>query len=126
MFDLVTYAPDEVIISEGVTDDQLYILQNGTVSVDKDGVHIADISEQGTFFGEIAAILGTPRSCTVKAKTECDILHLQQSLDDILISNPQLNRKLLNTMAERIASTTQGLADTHQLISIPAVTIKAE
>lgn len=118
MFELKTFAPGDPIIAEGVTEAGLYILQDGVVEIWKSELKIAEISEAGTFFGEIAAILKQPRSCSVRAKSECDILVLQESIDHIIENNPRLARRLLEAMAERVVRATADLAASqHTLIA---------
>lgn len=118
MFDLATYSSGAEIIAEGITDARLFILQDGVVEVFKGDVRVAEISEKGTFFGEISAILEQPRSCSVRAKTECDILVLAQSIDEIITHNPNLTKRLLEAMADRIMQATRELAAVqHSLIS---------
>ncbi len=118
MFELVTFAPGAPIIAEGVNDGSLYILQSGVVEICKGELKVAEIAEHGTFFGEISAILDQPRSCTVRAKTECDILVLAQSINEIVAHHPHLTKRLLEAMAERIVKATHELATTqHTLIS---------
>ena len=118
MFELKTFAPGQPIIAEGVHEAGLYILQSGVVEIWKNGLKVAEISEPGTFFGEIAAILNQPRSCTVKAQSECDILVLQETIDHIIEHNPRLARRLLEAMAERVVKATADLAASqHTLIA---------
>jgi type IV pilus assembly protein PilB len=118
VFELKTFAPGQPIIAEGVHEAGLYILQSGAVEIWKNGLKLAEISEPGTFFGEIAAILNQPRSCTVKARSECDILVLQETIDHIIEHNPRLARRLLEAMAERVVKATADLAASqHTLIA---------
>ncbi len=109
VFDLITCAPGETIIAEGVTDNHLFILQSGTVVIQKAGTPVAAVSERGTFIGEISAILGEPRSCTVIAETECDILKLTQTIDEMIATHPHITKHLLQEMAKRIKHSTNSL-----------------
>ena len=118
MFDLLTFSDGDVVIKEGIVDNHLLILQTGTVVITKDGTEVARISEKGTFIGEISAILGEKRTCTVKAKGECDILRLQQSIDELIAENPRLVKKLLQELAKRLAAATENLVQSqHTLIT---------
>lgn len=118
MFELLTFAPGEAVIEEGVVDFHLYILQSGTVAVRKAGTTVARIDEKGTFIGEISAILDLPRTCTVVAETECDILKLAQSIDDLIEKNPQITKRLLQELARRVTQMTDELIEAqHTLIT---------
>ena len=48
----------ETIIEEGSTTGMLFFLIDGEVEVYKDDVQIAAISEPGSVFGEMSALLG--------------------------------------------------------------------
>ncbi|MFP4540070.1 MAG: Crp/Fnr family transcriptional regulator [Opitutales bacterium] len=118
MFDLLTFAPGETIIAEGVVDNHLYILQDGTVAIEKGGAHVTTLSEKGTFMGEISAILGEPRTCSVVAETECDILRLIQTIEEMVEHNPKLTRHLLAEMARRIKTSTEEILQReHQILT---------
>ena len=118
VFELLTFAPGEVIIREGVVDDHLYILQSGTIEVQKAGTAVAEISEKGTFIGEISAILHHARTCNVVARTECDILRLTQTIDEMIASNPLITKRLLEEMARRIVQVTDDYVEAkHTLIT---------
>ena len=118
MFELLTFAAGETVIREGVVDNHLYILQAGTAEVRKAGTAVALIEEKGTFIGEISAILGRPRTCTVVAKSECDILRLAQSIDEMIEKDPHVTKRLLEEMARRIAHVTDDLVEAqHSLIT---------
>ena len=118
MFELLTFGPGEHVIREGVVDNHLYILQSGTIEVRKAGTTVASIGEKGTFIGEISAILGQPRSCTVVAKSECDILRLAQSIDEMIAKDPHITKRLLEEMARRISQVTDDLIEAqHSLIT---------
>ena len=86
------------------------MLESGTVEITKEGVKIAELSERGTFIGELSAILRTPRSCTVKTVTECDILILAENIDTITQNNPMLTQKILHELAQRVVDATKELA----------------
>jgi len=118
VFELLTFRPGEVIIREGVVDHHLYILQAGTIEVQKAGTAVAEIDGKGTFVGEISAILGHPRTCTVVAKSECDVLQLQQSIDEMIAQHPNITKRLLEEMAKRIVQATDNLVEAqHTLIT---------
>jgi|TARA_B110000438_G_scaffold295641_2_gene338964 CRP-like cAMP-binding protein len=118
VFDLLNYSDGAVVISEGIVDEHLLILQTGTVVISKDGTEVARISEKGTFIGKISAILGEKRNCTVTASGECDILKLDQTIDELIAENPRLVKKLLQELPTRLAAATDTLVQSqHSLIT---------
>jgi CRP-like cAMP-binding protein len=117
VFELLTFAPGEVIIREGVADEHLYILQAGTLEVQKAGTAVAEIRERGTFLGEISAILGLARSCDVVARTECDVLRLTATIDELIRHDPHITKRLLEAMARRIFAVTEDYIEAKHTLS---------
>ncbi len=72
----------QIIISEGLEGDALYILYEGKVQVLRNTLSnepfaVVNLSaEQNIFFGEIALIDNDTRSASVKALTDCRVLRL--------------------------------------------------
>lgn len=69
----------DVIVKEGETDDTLYVILSGSVSVFKKDRKIADIA-QGECFGEMAYLSQQPRNSTVIANTDCLLLKISSTL----------------------------------------------
>jgi CRP-like cAMP-binding protein len=75
-----TVSAGQVIFEEGELGDAVYVIANGEAEVvrrDASGkpVTIATLG-QGQFFGEMSLIDKEYRSATVKAKSDCTLLHL--------------------------------------------------
>ena len=67
------YEAGEQIIKEGDTDPWLYFLLSGKVRIEKEGVQIATIDQEGEFFGEMRILDSLSRSASVfsEDKTVC-------------------------------------------------------
>lgn len=69
-------AAGETIISEGRPLAGLYFLESGEAEVLKGGVLIAEVFVPGAVFGDMAFLLGTPPTATVRALTPCVFRHV--------------------------------------------------
>jgi CRP-like cAMP-binding protein len=57
---------------------------------------------EGTFFGEISVLSGKPRTATVTAASDCELLELDRaSLDEITKTHPNVRRVLEEHYIER-------------------------
>jgi CRP/FNR family transcriptional regulator, cyclic AMP receptor protein len=103
--DEVTVTPGTVLTRQGDVAFELFVILEGTASVVRDGQLRATVG-RGGFVGELAVIAHTPRTATVTADTELNLLvltatGLSQLLDDI----PGLAKHLLFEVATRLAPT---------------------
>lgn len=106
------YKKDEVIIKEGDTGDEFYILTNGSVHISRntpagDSIALADLdSSMNIFFGETALISNDTRSATVAALTDCRLLVLSsKKFHEICQKEPVVGYRVLTVLARRMAKT---------------------
>ena len=64
---LETYEAGSLVLAAGATTGKLLVLKEGAVEVVRDGVRLAEVSEPGAVFGELAALLGRPHTADVRA-----------------------------------------------------------
>ena len=71
------YGDGEVIVREGDAGSSMFIVQRGRVviSVGPERKEVAHI-DAGGYFGEMSLLTGAPRSATVTAKGDCDVLEI--------------------------------------------------
>ncbi len=69
----------ETIISKGDMGREMYLIVRGEVEVLDDAGQVLATLRDGDFFGEIALLIHTPRTATVRAKTACDLFVLDKS-----------------------------------------------
>lgn len=112
----LNFIAGEVIIKEGTVDSRLYTLQDGVVEIRKGGVKVAEIDSTGTVFGEISAILMTPRTCSVVAQTDCRVMQIGKNIDEIIRMSPILTKMIMSELAERLERTTRDLAKAKDLL----------
>src|SRR5262245_241820 len=64
---LTTHQAGDTVLADGSRTGRLLILKTGNVVVVKEGVEIATVTEPGTVFGEISALLDCPHTTDVRA-----------------------------------------------------------
>jgi CRP-like cAMP-binding protein len=106
---LLAFQPGEVILTEGESGESVLILAAGTVKVSVRDPHGHSITlcelREGAFFGEISALSGRPRSATVTAAWNCELLELDRAtLDGIATSHPRVRQVLEEAYIERAGS----------------------
>jgi MFS family permease len=77
----VTVAAGETVIREGDPGDLFYIVASGRAIVTKDDTVLAEPGP-GDFFGEIALLRDVPRTATVSARSDLELLALER--DDFI------------------------------------------
>ena len=61
-------ARGETLIEAGEAGGELYVLERGRLVVERDGVTLATITEEGALIGEMRVLLGVDHSATVRAE----------------------------------------------------------
>lgn len=105
------YAAGETIFSLGEDDRRMFYVAKGEVElIFAEGANHKTVC-QGSFFGELAFILtGLRRTGTAKAKTDCRLVCLEQSIYDVLLeSNPHLLCTLLRNTCTYLLTSEQNL-----------------
>ena len=64
---LEVHQAGSLVLATGATTGKLLVLKEGAVEVVRDGVRLAEVSEPGAVFGELAALLGQPHTADVRA-----------------------------------------------------------
>lgn len=101
-----TYGTGELVVREGAEGDSLFLVLSGQVSVWKqveDGrmLPVADLGE-GQVFGEMTLFLNAPRSASVRANQECQLLRVDRgSISALLEHQPQLLESFAALVARR-------------------------
>ena len=103
------YEPGDFIVKQGEASQGFCILKSGTLEVVKGSKVITELDVPGTIFGEMSDILGEPRVSDVRAKDEALVMHIEKSIDDLIVQDPGIAKKLIYTIAKRLEQTTSML-----------------
>lgn len=103
-----TYLQGEIIVREGDTGSSFYILLRGHLEVlvlaqgeNQKPQRIGELLP-GQFFGELSLLTGAPRSATVRAVTDSELLRLEkEDLQELLENNPNLADSLATAVVAR-------------------------
>lgn len=99
------HAAGGVVVKQGDPGDAFFIVTEGRleVSVEEDGKSRAIRTlERGAFFGEIAALLGEPRSATVKALTPVGLMRFEMpAVKGIIDDYPAVRQVLVRLALKR-------------------------
>lgn len=89
--------------TEGDRGREFFVLLKGEAAVTKGGQNIATMKE-GDFFGEIALVTKMPRTATVTATSDVDVLVITERAFDSLVKNtPEIGRGVAEALMERLA-----------------------
>ena len=101
------YAPGEVVIRERDHGDEFFIVERGELAVhigqggNGKPTEVARL-HAGSFFGEMSAITGAPRSATVRTATECELLVLDKvAFQRLLDQSPEAAERISEVLAAR-------------------------
>ena len=99
-----------VLCREGEPAQEFFVIIDGEVEVMRDGRSIRRLG-RGEFFGEIALLEDLPRTATVTAATPLRFFVLtRQSFWGMVDGMPEVERKILRTLAKRVVSDDPTLA----------------
>jgi CRP-like cAMP-binding protein len=106
----VTEAPaGTVVLRHGETGDSAYFVLAGRavagVATEDGGYRSLSSMSAGDFFGEIAALIGSPRTANVVAEDDMTLMEVSASALRGLMPDPALRQVILARMAERLNRT---------------------
>ncbi|MFZ4621172.1 MAG: Crp/Fnr family transcriptional regulator [Bacteroidota bacterium] len=101
-----TFKKDEIITKEGELAFDWYVLVSGRVGVFKGELQMNEFSERGVIFGELSGLLARPRTATMRALEDSEVMVVESSIDEVIRNHPDIANKILISLAERLAKTT--------------------
>jgi CRP/FNR family cyclic AMP-dependent transcriptional regulator len=113
--DVVTYRESQVLFKRGDVGDAAYVIIKGDaeVIVPSPGGDIPiAVLHDGDFVGEIAILCDTPRTATVRAKSELKALRIRKEpFFELLHQFPEMAVEMTRLLAERLTRTTAELVE---------------
>ncbi|GMI33918.1 hypothetical protein TrCOL_g5251 [Triparma columacea] len=105
----LVFLPQDMILFKGDVGKELFIIAKGVVEVmrddlpkDKRAMANRILLRSGSFFGEIALVMEVRRTCSVQARTVCEInILLQSTFDDVLREHPDFAKRMNELVVAR-------------------------
>jgi len=111
-----TYPGNSLLFAEGEMGNELYIIQEGSVKINKivnNQEVVLAVLRKGDIFGEMALLENKPRTASAEIVEDCKVLAVNRANFAELIKNsPELVARLTTLMAERIWLMYRQLANT--------------
>ena len=109
-FKLRNFNEGDTVIREGDAGDALFIIKSGRAKVstsDPESGHVAlGELKEGDFFGEVSLVTGKPRTATVTAASNLELMELSKSdLKKCIDKYPKVEEVLKNYMKARVDKT---------------------
>ncbi|MFA5262492.1 MAG: cyclic nucleotide-binding domain-containing protein [Opitutaceae bacterium] len=104
-----TFSSHTLISNEGDPSGGWYILISGRVGVFKGSHKVAEFDKRGSVFGEISSILSQPRTATLIAIEDSELVYVEANLDQLVRHHPEIAKKIISNLAERLVRTTDAL-----------------
>lgn len=100
--DLSTVEAGTVLIEQGRTGGEAFVIVAGSVTVSRDG-HILAVLGPGDVVGEVAILDRGRRTATVTAETRLEVLVFDpRSFKGLLYEAPGVSRRLVTAMGRRV------------------------
>jgi CRP/FNR family transcriptional regulator, cyclic AMP receptor protein len=100
--DEIDFKPGNVLIEEGTSGGEFFVLVEGSAEVRRKGRWI-DTLGSGDFFGEMALLSDRPRNATVTTTSAVDSLVITKwRFRQLVSSNPLIALKVMRAVGERL------------------------
>jgi PAS domain S-box-containing protein len=102
------FQPGQIIFLEGDDSQDLYIMVSGSVGISKGDKKIREITQSGSFFGEMSFFMGGKRTASVKAQTEVRLICIpKEKINDFLQDHPEAAKEITKRLARWLDEATQ-------------------
>ncbi|MDQ1323232.1 MAG: family transcriptional regulator, cyclic receptor protein [Chloroflexota bacterium] len=102
MVDEVDVDAGTVLMTEGRSGREFFVIVEGTVDVTRGGRHLRSLAT-GDFLGEIALLDDGPRTATATATSPCHLLVLtHREFDTLIADHADVRAAVMQALAERV------------------------
>ena len=106
------FAAGQTVIETGRKGDTMYVVFDGEVEI-RTGDNELEVGGPGTIFGEMALIDDEPRSATVVAKTDCQMVPIDRRRFEFMVQEtPFFALAVMRIMADRLRRVNTKVAST--------------
>jgi CRP/FNR family transcriptional regulator, cyclic AMP receptor protein len=100
--DVERFSAGDVVFSAGETGECMYVVREGTVTIEADGMPVEQVGPGG-IFGELALIDSAVRSATATATTACELVALNERAFLFHVSQtPFFALNVMRVLSERL------------------------
>ncbi|MGE5718209.1 MAG: cyclic nucleotide-binding domain-containing protein [Acidobacteriota bacterium] len=109
---LARFSAGQPIFGEGEVGTEMFVIQSGSVEIYKRSrrgeENLLATLEKGDFFGEMSILEDVPRTASARAKTDCELVRINQStFDEMLRHNSEIAVRMLRKLSRRLRETTK-------------------
>jgi signal transduction histidine kinase len=116
----------EELFEEGSSGDRAFVIQSGEVEIVKysnEGEILLAVRGSGDVIGEIALVDLSPRTATVRARTDCIFYAISKNqFDDLLSSSPSAANVMFHTILRRWRDTESKLRQSEKMAQLGTLT----
>ena len=106
-----------ILCEESDEGNEMFILNRGSLEVFIGGQKVANINESGTVIGEMALLLGRPRTATVKTTTDCNITIIKsENLKEVGNRNKNFFFNIAVNLSRRLDRNCSLIRETNDLL----------
>jgi CRP/FNR family transcriptional regulator, cyclic AMP receptor protein len=97
-----TYKAGEVIFRSGDPGEELFVVRDGTIAIEVNGTIVERLGSSD-IFGEMALVEAKPRSATVIAETDCEVVPIsEKQFLNMVEYAPSFSLAVIRTLAHRL------------------------
>jgi serine/threonine protein kinase len=118
---LVQFGNNQLIIAEGEQSYHAFILLSGSVEIRRGNQCLMIEDREGTFLGEVTALVGVRRTASIYSRDDTTLLSLNAAQFELFIAqNPAIALRLIKTLAERVHRESQPRIEVPDPVSFQA------